>query len=189
MGGKSKSSQQSSSTNTSTNINNDGEFAGAGSVALDESDHSIENDGDYAGNNGTITVTDGGAVDAAFSFGSDALDSNELALREAFGFGSDALDGVQSVAVSAFDNAQQQSESYSDNIESIISASQSTQQKLITDSAKSNTQDRELIAKLAASTSLAGQDLVAKSSERMTLYMAVALGVGFLAIVIFGRRQ
>jgi len=210
MGGKSKSKQSTTSTQTNTNIVNDGE---------------------YAGNSGTITLSDSGAIDAAsdiatkaldinesvlsqaldsngnvldlaFEFGSEALDfgsealdfgsqalsSNENVLNQALEFGSEALDEVQVIATSAIDNATEQSTSFADSLSSVTKASLSANQQVLENAAQSNTDDKKLIAELAKSTSLAGQDLIAKSSERMTLYMAVALCFGFVAMIIFGRR-
>jgi len=220
MGGKSRSTQATTNQQSTANIVNEGDYAGAGDVTIDESTHSIEdsgntnssindsgntdnsieNDGEYSGNNGNITLSDSGAIDAAKDVARDALSSNEFALESAFNFGSDALDEVQTVATSAMDNLRRfgsdaiesvsdQAVGFSDNLESMLSSSQRSNQAILENAAKSNTDDKALIADLARSTSLAGQDLVAKSSERMTLYMAVALGVGFIAIVMFGRKS
>ncbi|WP_435275702.1 hypothetical protein ACMAZF_01320 [Psychrobium sp. nBUS_13] len=206
MGGKSRSKQETTNTSSNTNIVNDGEFAGAGNVTIDESDHrvtdsnntdnsieledsfntdnSIDNGGDYAGNNGTITMTDSGSIKEAFSFGRSALSANENALESAFDFGSDALDEVQTLAVSAFENSTKQADNFSDNVQSMLENGQRSQENILKNAAKSNSDDRALIADLARSTSLAGQDIVAKSSQKMTLYMAIALGLGFIAIVV-----
>ena len=202
MGGKSRSTQATTNQQSTNNIVNDGEFAGAGDVTIDESTHSIEdsgntdnsitlqdsgntdnsvsteyddsfntdnsieNDGEFAGNNGTITITDGGAVNAAFEFGSDALDE------------------VQTLASHAFENATKQADNFSDSVRSMLESGQRSQENLLTQAAKSSSDDRQIIADLARSTSLAGQDIVAESSQKMTLYMAIALGLGFLAIVV-----
>jgi len=238
MGGKSRSTQATTNQQSTANIVNEGDYAGAGDVTIDESTHSIEdsgntnssindsgntdnsieNDGEYSGNNGNITLSDSGAIDAAkdvaryalsnneftlesaFNFGSDALKENGKVAKSAFELGGDALDEVQTVATSAMDNLRRfgsdaiesvsdQAVGFSDNLESMLGSSQRSNQAILENAAKSNTDDKALIADLARSTSLAGQDLVAKSSERMTLYMAVALGVGFIAIVMFGRKN
>ena len=202
MGGKSRSTQATTNQQSTNNIVNDGEFAGAGDVTIDESTHSIEdsgntdssinltdsgntdnsvtneyedsfntdnsidNGGEFAGNNGTINITDGGAVNAAFEFGSDALDE------------------VQTLASNAFENATKQADNFSDSVRSMLESGQRSQENLLTQAAKSSSDDRQIIADLARSTSLAGQDIVAESSQKMTLYMAIALGLGFLAIVV-----
>lgn len=218
MGGKSKSKQQTTNTSSNTNIVNDGKFAGAGNVTIDESDHSvedsnntdnsvrvkdsnntdnsIENDGDYAGNNGTINITDGGALKEAFGFGRSALEANENTLErafdfgsDAFDFGSDALDEVQTIATRAFDNSTEQAENFSDNVQSMLENGQRSQENILKNAAKSNSEDRKVITQLAQSTALAGQDIVAKSSQKMTLYMSLALGIGFVAIVFLGSRK
>lgn len=240
MGGKSKSTQATTNQQSTNNIVNDGEFAGAGDVSVDESQHivedsyntdnsvsladsfntdksrdyddsfntdnSIENDGDYAGNHGTITLSDSGAIDAAKDIAGKALSVNESSLKSAYKFGGDALDEMQTIASSALDSMEavnddaldfgtraldsvtEQSSNYSDNVKDMLSTSQRTNQTVLANAAKSNTDDKAIIADLARSTSLAGQDIVAKSSERMTLYMAVALGFGFVAMVLFGRE-
>lgn len=216
MGGKSRSTQATTNQQSTNNIVNDGEFAGAGDVTIDESTHSIEdsgntdssinltdsgntdnsitneyedsfntdnsvmteyddsfntdnsidNGGEYAGNNGTINITDGGAVNAAFEFGGGALDE------------------VQTLASNAFENATKQADNFSDSVRSMLESGQRSQENLLTQAAKSSSDDRQIIADLARSTSLAGQDIVAESSQKMTLYMAIALGLGFLAIVV-----
>ena len=66
----------------------------------------------------------------------------------------------------------------------MLESGQRSQENLLTQAAKSSSDDRQIIADLARSTSLAGQDIVAESSQKMTLYMAIALGLGFLAIVV-----
>ena len=206
MGGKSSSSQSTANNQTTQNIVNDGEFAGVeGNISIDESsqsldyrseidssneiDNSIENDGDYAGNHGTITLSDSGAIDAAADIASAALSGNENTLNAAFGFGSDALDEVQTIVSNALENSIEQSESFSDNISSIIESSQSSNANIISNALAANSEDKAVISELAKSTSLAGQDLIAKSSEKMTLYMSVALGLGFIAIIFFGRKK
>lgn len=309
MGGRSSSKQSTTSKNSNTNIVNDGEFAGAGDVTIDESEHSIEdsynrdnsvsledsgnvdnsnayedsfntdesitneyedsfntdnsltneyedsfntdnsieNDGAYAGNHGTITLSDGGAISAANDIAKYALSNNESALESAFDFGSnalefgrDALDEVQTIATSsmgnvsafgrdalnengkitqsafefgrhaldnvgeqaigfsdnltqfgsaAIDSVSEQAMGFSDNLQMMLESSQQSNQSILENSAKSNSTDKALMAELARSTSLAGQDLVAKSSEKMTMYMALALGVGFIAIIVFGSRE
>lgn len=234
MGGKSRSSQATTNQQSTNNIVNDGEFAGAGDVTIDESTHTIEdsgntdnsitledsgntdnsvnnefedsfntdnsvmteyddsfntdnsidNGGEFAGNNGTINITDGGAISDAFGFGRSALDANENAVDRAFDFGSDALDEVQTLATKAFDNSTKQADNFSDSVRLMLESGQRSQENLLTQAAKSNSDDRKIIADLARSTSLAGQDIVAESSQKMTLYMAIALGLGFLAIVV-----
>lgn len=152
-------------------------------------DNSIENDGDYAGNYGNITLSDSGAITAASSIANAALSGNEKTLKEAFSFGGDALDEVQTLVINAFKNSKEQSENFSDNVESMLTNSQASNATVLSNALTANTDDKALIADLAKSTSLAGQDLVAKSSERMTLYMSLALGIGFVAIIFFGARN
>lgn len=113
MGGRSKSSQSTSNKQVTNNIVNDGDYAGVGgNVTHDESstdnsindsyntdnsqewdveiDNSISNDGDLAGNNGTINVLDGGAIDSAFGFGEKALDANKDVSNAAIDAAKDA---------------------------------------------------------------------------------------------------
>lgn len=128
MGSRSRSSSSQSSTNQQFSQVNDGEFAGASGVTIDESDNSIEDsyntennyeletnweqdnsiddsynteidiemDGDYAGNSGTIQITDGNIVEEGFEFGSEALNG-------AFGFGEEALNVVDNTVDRAFE--------------------------------------------------------------------------------------
>lgn len=242
MGGKSSSKQQTTSTSSNTNIVNDGQFAGAGNVTIDESDHSVtdsnntdnsielkdsfntdnsvsvENRGDYAGNSGNIVLSDSGAIEAAQAIAERSLESvnyaneqsakttaaafsaNEKIASGAFSFGEHALDEIQVVATRAIDGVEDfgsnvidslsdQSESFSRNLADVTNASLSASERVLSNAAQANSDDKKIIADLARSTSLAGQDIVAKSSERMTMYMAVAVGVGFLAVVIFGSRR
>lgn len=220
MGGKSRSTQATTNQQSTNNIVNDGEFAGAGDVTIDESTHSIEdsgntdssinltdsgntdnsvtneyedsfntdnsidNGGEYAGNSGAITLSDSGAVSAARDIATAALTSNESVLERAFDFGGGALDEVQTLASNAFENATKQADNFSDSVRSMLESGQRSQENLLTQAAKSSSDDRQIIADLARSTSLAGQDIVAESSQKMTLYMAIALGLGFLAIVV-----
>lgn len=220
MGGKSRSTQSTTNQQSTNNIVNDGKFAGAGDVTIDESTHSIEdsgnsnssindsgntdnsieNDGDYAGNNGTITLSDSGAIDAARDIATAALTSNESVIESAFGFGSDALDEVQSVASSVIGDLRQfgseaigsvsgQATDFAESLQHMLESSQQSNQRVLESAVKTSSEDKAIIADLARSTSLAGQDLVAKSSQKMTLYMAIALGIGFIALVAVGSND
>lgn len=133
MGGKSRSSQTQHSSNSQTSINNTGEYAGnSGTINHDESrheydidasdnrswdnsveqdiDNSVANDGDFAGSTGNITILDGGAVESAFDFAGDALDSNNNAIDSAFDFGGKAIDANSEVSQSAIEAAEKAAE-------------------------------------------------------------------------------
>jgi hypothetical protein len=277
MGGKSKSSQETTNTQLTTNNVNDGQYAGASGISIDESDtdidnsvetdieididnsqewdidedydysqdndvndsnntdNSIENDGEFAGNNGTINFIDAGALEAATTIASESIEgmvdiadisaeTNQAALEanqkitsdafdfgdRAFGFGESALDEMQTVATSAMDNVTdfgteaidtlalfggealasvtEQAENFSDNLAGVTRANISSNQNVLENYSKSNTEDKGIIADLARSTSLAGQDIVAKTSEKMTMYMAAAMAIGFIALLFMGRK-
>ena len=264
MGGKSKSSQSTSNHQQTTNVVNDGTYAGAEDVVIDESrtdiddsyntdnsvrnefedsfntdnsvsyedafntDNSIENEGDYAGNHGNITFVDAGAIAAAESIAEralkeatasadkaaqtsqaaitanaqvtgDAFDAYEHIADEAFEFGTDALGEVSTVAVSAIeevrgfgneaiDSLTDQSADYAEHLDAVTQATITSNQNVLANVTASSTNDKALIAELARNTSLAGQDIVAKSSERMTLYMAGAVALEFVVLLFMGRR-
>ena len=171
------------------------------SVAYEDSfntDNRIDNDGDYAGNNGTINFVDAGSIDAARSIAMSALDANGGVIEHAFDFGVEALDEVQEVAVSAItninefggnaiDSLTQQSSDFASNLADVSNASINSNQLILDNIAAKSSEDNAVIADLARSTSLAGQDIVAKSSERMVMYIAIAVGIGFIAMTLRGK--
>ncbi|WP_416308533.1 hypothetical protein [Neptunicella sp. SCSIO 80796] len=259
MGGKSSSSQSTANNQSTTNLVNDGEYAGASDIFIDESDRSVKDSnntefnldqeidnsveidqdidnssnqeydysGDNAGNSGTITITDGGAIKAAEEISKAAIEAankqSEVnqkivsdSLDKSFGFGEKALDTVNSSTSKALDsvsttaqkaltevsefgtdaidtvstNLTAQSDKFVSSLTGLSSANSQLSQKVLADAAEANTEDKEIIAELAKSTSLAGQDLVAKSSEKMVLYIAIAIGVvGVSLAVASGVRK
>lgn len=117
MGSKSRSSSSQSSTSQQFTTINDGEFAGASDISIDESDHSIEDsyntetntdieidqdnsiedsyntdielDGDFNNNTGVINLTDGGIIEEGFEFGKTALEENSDVVARGFHFGEE----------------------------------------------------------------------------------------------------
>ncbi|REL31079.1 hypothetical protein [Thalassotalea euphylliae] len=66
---------------------------------------------------------------------------------------------------------------------------QASNNGLVAGLGEQSAENTRVIAELARSTNLAGQDIVAESSQRMTLYMAAAFGVGIVAIAfVMGRN-
>lgn len=255
MGGESRSSQSTASNQSTTNLVNDGEFAGASGISIDESDksvndsnnldysldqeidnstndsnnvdYSLETEYDYSGensgNSGTINVTtvDGGAIKLAGEISKEAIKAAqeqsatnaklvENSLNSSLGFGKEALKTVStttSVAlkelsdtakesledVSEFsgkaistvsDSLTAQSEEFATGLTALSSSSLQLSQKILSDASQANTDDKAIISELAKSTSLAGQDLVASASQKMVLYIAVAIGVVGVAVAV-----
>ena len=252
MGGKSRSSQSTSNNQQTNNYVNDGQFAGAGNVSIDESDHSVRIDEDYDystetdiddsyntdnstnledSNNtdnsidvgdgnvagGNITLTDSGAIDAAREIAIKALEestaqnaaandlsisaieSNERTIGRALNTAEYAIDEVQDIAQSSVEQVGKTSEdvinsltassvAFAENLESATAANFAANQQVLENVTQTTSDDKAVIAELARNTSLAGQDIVAKSSEKMTMYMAIAAGVGFIAIAVIVSR-
>lgn len=64
-------------------------------------------EGSISANNGAnVQVLDGGAIQAAFSLGKDALDANNTTTASAFGFGTKVLDASIKATDRALDNLQ-----------------------------------------------------------------------------------
>jgi len=244
MGGSSKSSKNTSNTQVTNNIVNDGEFAGAGNVSLDESDRSINDsynqtyelseeydfsnkdsnntdnsievgDGIFAG--GDVSILDGGAIDAAKEIATAALeestkqnaaanalsqsaiDSNERttknalttanhAITEVSDFADNSLETVGETSEKVIDSLTATSIGFAENLKAATETNFQSNESLVKSISDNSSSDKAVIAELAKNTSLAGQDIVAKSSEKMTMYMAVAMGVGFIAVAIIVAR-
>jgi len=165
-------------------------------------DNSIENDGEFSGNNGSIVFSDENALKAAenisgkaLSVASDALAANEKIMGKAFDFGESALDEMQTVAVSAMTNTKEfgtsvieelteQADSFSDSLAEVTKSNMASNQSALLNISDRSSEDKAIIAELARNTALGGQDIVAKSSEKMVMYMAGALIVGFVAMLV-----
>lgn len=195
-------------TDNSVSIENDGDYAGnSGNIVLSDSG-AIEAAQAIAENsllasmeaNAQAAQTTQAALDAnasvtsdAFDFGSQALDEMQVVATSAVDsvehFGSNAIDSLNEMGSATIEQLTDQSIAFGDNLSSVTDASISANERVLANAAQANSDDKEIIAQLAKSTSLAGQDIVAKSSERMTMYMAIAVGVGFVAMVVFGGKR
>jgi len=288
MGGRSNSRQTTTNAQETTNLVNDGEFAGASNISIDESDRSVNdsnnseynleqnidrsvrdsnnseynldqsvrdsNNQDYnldqqidnstrteqdidnsmtvdqeyeysganSGNSGTINMLDGGAIKANEEISKAAIDAareqakvNERivaeSLNQSISFGKEALGVVGSTSTRAIqevgDNARdavgmvsefggqaidlvsgnltQQAEKFASGLADISTNSSNLNSKILAQVAQASTEDKETIAGIARSTSLAGQDLVASASQKMVLYVAVALGLVGVSFAAF----
>ncbi|MFT5755398.1 MAG: hypothetical protein ACI9LM_000105 [Alteromonadaceae bacterium] len=200
--------------NTDNSIEYDGEFAGNnGNIsfvdagALGAASEIAENSL-FAANEAFAqsTVVSLAALDSneritsdAFAFGNSAFDFGESTIIElsnvatnAMGsvnqFGTEVIDSLSGFGTDAIDNITLQSKNFADELASVTQANISSNQSVLEQAAISNSDDKAIIAELARTTSLAGQDIIAESSTKMTLYMSIAMGVGFIAILFLGRR-
>ncbi|WP_102796764.1 hypothetical protein [Bowmanella denitrificans] len=227
MGSKSKSQQQTTNQQTTTNHVNDGEFAGASNIVIDESDRSVEdsnnttldirdsnntdnsqeveikdsfnttteittdirqeydqsttNSGEYAGNTGTITITDGGAIDQMGQ-------TSREALKEGFEFGGDVIAELRKQSEEYAHALEAQFEDFTSSLSANAAMTAQTNASVLQSLNESSTADKQIIADLAKSTALDGQDVVAKTSERMILYVSGAFGLIALVLLIKGGR-
>lgn len=118
-----------------------------------------------------------------------ALHTAEFAIDEVQDIASRSVSEVGSVSKDVIRELTSSSKSFADNLKSATQANFSSSEKVLQNIAKQSTNDKSIIAELARNTSLSGQDIVAKSSEKMTMYMAVAVGFGFLAMALIVARK
>jgi hypothetical protein len=127
------------------------------------------------------------AIDSVSKNSSKALDEIGNTARDALGevseFGTTAIDTVS-------DSIASQASKFASGLTSVSNQSTALSQKILDDAADSNTEDKSIIADLARSTSLAGQDLVSSASEKMVLYIAGAVGlVGVSLAIAYGVNK
>jgi hypothetical protein len=209
MGGKSKSSQATTNQQISNNFANDGEFAGASNVSVDSSDNSQEwdidesididdsyntdnstdIDGDGYMANGDINVLDGGAIDALKDTAKIALTTNEKVTSNALNSVEYAIDEVGDIATDSVTQVGKTSESVIKELAGAVKANSASNEKALASVATANSKDKAIIAELAKNTSLGGQDIVARSSEKMTMYMSVAVAIAFVALIFMGGKR
>ena len=113
------------------------------------------------------------AIDSVNDFGSRVVGE----LSNVSGF---AIDTVTDFSAEALEELTENTRVFSDNLTQVSQASMANNSQVLAAAAQSNSEDKAIIAELARNTSLAGQDIVAKSSEKMTMYMAIALAFGFV---------
>lgn len=143
MGGSSKSTNNTTTNTTTVNESNSAAFNG------DMSGHVIS-----GVKNSTITVTDGGAVNAALKA---VYDNN----KEAFSFGKEALDINEAVSRAAIDKSYgvaSQAMTFSDNA-------------------------TKMALDVASNLSLDSDAATARETSKYMMYTAVALAVGFAVAV------
>lgn len=217
MGGKSKSSQKTTNQQISNNFANDGKFAGASNVSIDSSDNSrelnIDEDYDYSQDNrvdiedsnntdnstdidgdgylanGDINILDGGAIDALKDTAKTALTTNEKVTSNALSSVEYAIDEVGDIADISITQVGKTSESVIKELAGAVKANSASNEKALANVATASTNDKAIIAELARNTSLGGQDIVARSSEKMTMYMSVAVAIAFVALIFMGGKR
>ncbi len=143
------------------------------------------------------------ALDAMESNSSSAMqavnDNSQRTINSVTSFGNDAMSNMADVSDSAISNVAdisstvidelgESTQVFSDNLSATTKVAMSVNSQILEQTAANNTQDKEIIAQLAKSTSLAGQDIVAKTSEKMTMYMAIAVAVIGLGVVAVSMR-
>jgi hypothetical protein len=193
-------------------IVNDGDFAGSyGDItvldggALEISENiairAIDNNALLSGEALAFGV---GAIDSMSDLSGDAInavgehslrtiqelsESSRFALGNMAGVSDVAISGVSDISALALDELNESTRVFSDNLSSASQSAMATNSQVLAQASASNTQDKEIIAQLAKSTSLAGQDIVAESSQKMTLYMSIAvtvIGIAFVFVSVKG---
>jgi hypothetical protein len=139
----------------------------------------------------------GGAVDEAFATVENTARESLNAAREAnegirqissesLDFGRDAIDSLSGFQISSIEAISGQSRDFAENIKEFASLSGESISMVASDAIagaqdqvsaanQSNSENLEAIAKLAASTTSGGQSIIAESSQKIILYIAVAL--------------
>jgi hypothetical protein len=169
MGGKSKSSQKTTNQQTSNNYANDGKFAGASNVS--------------------INILDGGAIGALKDTAATALTTNEKVTNNALDSMEFAIDEVGDIASSSVNQVGKTSESVIKELAGAVKANSDANEKALANVATASTNDKAIIAELARNTALGGQDIVARSSEKMTMYMSIAVAIAFVALIFMGGKR
>lgn len=139
------------------------------------------------------------AAETAAKTAVDAIKENSNVLDSALGFAGDAVGVVGDTANTAVGEVgdfgrstiDSFSEFSSDAIEDLSSSLLSATQNQLNNStqtvaqiAQSATEDKSIISELAKNTALQGQDIVANQAGQMVKYMALALGVIGIAVVV-----
>lgn len=169
--------------------------------------NSVENKGQFAGSTGNINILDGGAIEQSFDFGRLAIEENSKIAQESIGAVRDNAESVVGALVDSQENAFSSYDSItSESMSAINNATNATMDALESvsgeyassltdfatsftegmsdvqlDSMSNNKEQLATIAKLAQSTSLQGQDIVAENSTKMIMY--VMGGLAFLALI------
>ncbi|AWL11931.1 Uracil-DNA glycosylase [Saliniradius amylolyticus] len=134
-------------------------------------------------------------TNAAENITSTAADSIEEvsknALTEGFGFGGEVIGSLERVTESITESYQEelgeQATKFQETLSQNAAMNATGQNAVLKALGENQTKNNEAITELAKSASLQGQDVVAESSQKMILYVAVAL-VLITAAVAFGRK-
>ena len=170
------SSEFDDSFNTDNSVENDGDFSGSSGFSIDNTDNSttIENDGEFAGNSGNINILDGDAIKEAF----DSTDKTIAVLgAQSTEFRNSLAEQAKIFATQLGDNASINASSNAAVLESLD---------------KSNTTNTGVIADLAKSTALEGQDIIANNITSIVKYLLGGLtfvGLGGILVVLVRRKK
>lgn len=192
MGGKSKTSQTTESTQSSTNIVNEGEYAGASGVTIDESetDNSIE---DSYNQDIDKSIEDSFNKDINQEYEIDNSISNEYDYSQEiensgqFSGNTGEINVLDGGAIdAAFSLGERVIEELSETVDN-TNASNAGVIKSLETTAKEN---NKVIADLAKSTALQGQDIIAKSVVDMARYFSIAIGgIGASVVLVMVLRK
>ena len=100
-----------------------------------------------------------------------------------------AIDEVSDIATSSVAQVGNTSESVIKELAGAVKANYDANEKALANVATASTNDKAIIAELARNTALGGQDIVARSSEKMTMYMSVAVAIAFVALMFMGGKR
>jgi hypothetical protein len=190
---------------------NDGDFAGSsGNITVVDSNslevaesialRSLDNNALVAGaalDFGSDTIDRMGdlssdAINAVGEHSARAMrevsDSSRYAIDSMADVSDVAISSVTDISDSALDELSESTQVFSDNLSATTKTAMAVNSQILEQTAANNTQDKEIIAQLAKSTSLAGQDIVAESSQKMTMYMAIAVSIIGLGLVFMSAR-
>ena len=181
-------------------FNNTGEYV-AGSV-IDAGSFDLANnaiDG-FAGVANRALDTSSDIIDSGLGFALSAIEDTSGAIiensNEAFAFGRESINEIGRNAEYAIDaslkNSEILQESFSDFAGDLTAASVAAQDaanNIVSENGALLDSQLATVTELAKNTALAGQDVVAESSRKMTLYVSIALGVGFIGFIFMGRNS
>jgi hypothetical protein len=169
MSGGRSSSSSSSSTSTSTDNSN---------TQISDNQGSVVNLEGF-GNQTTIIETDNDAIEKAFAFGGNSLDSIDSAVNKAFIFGDEALDEALAFGGDALDKSLKQSFKFSR--EAIKDAQNTTENALdIAGNAQKNA-----FAKIRD----IADSFTTSSSDTQKILIALAAVGAIVALIMFLRKR
>lgn len=123
----------------------------------------------------------GRVVDASLDFAGDAVervsDTANTAIGEVGDFGRSTISSFSEFSIDAVTEL-------SDSLQSATQTQLNSSAQTVAQIAQSATEDKSIISELAKNTALQGQDIVANQAGQMVKYMALALGVIGIAVVV-----